>query len=476
MPERNPTESPTARDLDRRALEYTASIGFDRRLYRHDIAGSIAHARMLAKQGIIPAADAEAIVRGLEEVRQEIERGEFPFRQELEDIHLNIEARLREKVGEAAGRLHTARSRNDQIATDMRLFVMEACDEAAAGLRGLQSSLLALAEANRDVVVPGYTHLQRAQPLLLAHHLLAYFEMLDRDAQRFADCRRRADELPLGAGALAGVPYPIDRDFVARELGFSRIAANSVDAVADRDFVVEFQAASAVTMMHLSRLAEEIVIWASGEFGFIQLPREFSTGSSIMPQKRNPDVAELARGKTGRVYGNLTAILTALKGLPLAYCADLQEDKEGLFDTVDTLLATLRVLSAMLPALRIDAERAEAAAGGSYTLATDVADYLVRKGVPFREAHQAVAELVRHAQSQGKALNELSLEEYRRFSPLFEEDVLRLDVRSSIEARDVPGGTSPRQVAAALKRAKERLAAVAPPQATSQQTSKPEGR
>ncbi len=459
MSEQKPVESPTARGLDPRALAYTASIDFDRRLYRYDIAGSIAHARMLARQGIIAGDDAEAIVRGLEEIRDEIEAGEFPFRRELEDIHLNIEARLQEKIGEPAGRLHTARSRNDQVATDMRLFVMEACDEARAGLRGLQSALLELAEANRDVVLPGYTHLQRAQPLLLAHHLLAYFEMADRDAQRFADCRRRADVLPLGAGALAGVPYPIDREFVARELGFSRIAENSVDAVADRDFVVEFQAAAAITAMHLSRLAEEIVLWASAEFGFIELPPEFSTGSSIMPQKRNPDVAELARGKTGRVYGNLMAILTALKGLPLAYGADLQEDKEGLFDSVDTLLSTLRVLAAMLPALRVNAERAQAAAAGSYTLATDVADYLVRKGIPFREAHQTVAELVRQAQSQGKVLHELSLEEHRRFSPLFDEDVLRLDVRSSIEARDVPGGTSPRQVGAALKRARERLAA-----------------
>ena len=457
MAERRPTDSPTARGLDRRALEYSASIDYDRRLYRHDIAASIAHARMLARQGIIPGEDAEAIVRGLEEIRQEIERGEFPFRQELEDIHLNIEARLQEKIGEAAGRLHTARSRNDQIATDMRLFVMEACDQASERVRALQSALLALAEANRDVVVPGYTHLQRAQPLLLAHHLLAYFEMLERDAGRFADCRRRADELPLGSGALAGVPYPIDREFVAKELGFSRIAANSVDAVADRDFVVEFQAAAAVTMMHLSRLAEEIVLWASEEFGFLRLPEEFATGSSIMPQKRNPDVAELARGRSGRVYGNLMAILTTLKGLPLAYNRDLQEDKEPLFDTVDVLVGSLEVLAAMLPALRVDAERTAAAAAGSYTLATDLADYLVRKGVAFREAHQAVAELVRHAQSQGKALSELSLEEHRRFSPLFEEDVLKLDVRSAIEARDAPGGTSPRQVAAALKRARRRL-------------------
>ncbi len=441
------------------ALDYTASIDSDRRLYRHDIAGSIAHARMLARQRIISAEDGEAIVRGLEEIRGEIERGDFPFRQELEDIHLNIEARLAEKIGEAAGRLHTARSRNDQVATDVRLFVMEACDSAMAGVRGLQSALLGLAEENRETIMPGYTHLQRAQPLLLAHHLLAYFQMLDRDAQRFADCRRRADELPLGSGALAGVPYPIDREFVARELGFSRISENSVDAVAERDFVVEFQASAAITMMHLSRLAEEIVLWSSAEFGFIELPREFATGSSIMPQKRNPDVAELARGRTGRVYGNLLAILTTLKGLPLAYNRDLQEDKEPLFDTVDILLPSLEVLAAMLPALRVDAGRAEAAAAGSYALATDVADYLARKGEPFREAHQAVMELVRQAESEGKALDELTLEEYRRFSPLFEADVLRLDVRSSIEARDVPGGTSPKQVAAALKRARKRLEA-----------------
>ena len=450
-------ESPTARGLDRRALDYSASIAFDRQLYAHDIAASIAHARMLAKQGIIPGDDAEAIALGLEDIRAEIERDEFPFHQELEDIHLNIEARLKEKIGEAAGRLHTARSRNDQIATDMRLYVMEACDRAATGVRDVQAALLTLAEANRDVIMPGYTHLQRAQPLLLAHHLLAYFQMLERDGERFGDCRRRADALPLGSGALSGVPYPIDRDFVARELGFSRLTENSVDAVADRDFVVEYQSAAAMTMMHLSRLAEEIVLWASDEFGFIGLPEEFSTGSSIMPQKRNPDVAELARGKTGRVYGNLMAILTTLKGLPLAYNRDLQEDKQPLFDTVDTLMGTLEVMAAMLPALRVDPLLPEAAARGSYILATDVADYLVRKGVAFRDAHQAVAELVRYAQMEGKALPELSLEEYRRFSPAFEEDVLALDLRSAIEARDAPGGTSSRQVEAALKRARKRL-------------------
>ena len=450
-------DSPTAPGLDARALKYSASIGYDRRLYRHDIAGSIAHAHMLAKQQIIASDDAEAIVRGLAGIRDEIERGEFPWRVELEDIHLNIEVRLREKIGEAAGRLHTARSRNDQIATDMRLFVMEVCDHAVAAVRGLQLTLLDLAEANRDVVVPGYTHLQRAQPLLLAHHLLAYFEMLDRDAGRFRDCRGRADELPLGSGALAGVPYPIDRESVASELGFSRVSRNSVDAVADRDFVVEFQAAAATTMMHLSRLSEEIILWSSDEFGFIKLPQEFATGSSIMPQKRNPDVAELARGRTGRVYGHLMAILTTLKGLPLAYNRDLQEDKEPLFDTVDTLMPTLEVLTAMLPVLTVNVAKAEAAAAGSYTLATDVADYLVRKGMPFREAHGAVAALVQSAQAEGKGLSELTLAEYRTHSPLFDNDVLGLDVRSSIEARDVPGGTAPDRVTAALKQARGQL-------------------
>jgi len=458
MPERNDRiESPTARGLDERALKYTASIAYDRRLYRDDIAGSIAHARMLAKQGIIAGDDAESIVRGLDEIRDEIERGDFPFREELEDIHLNIEARLREKIGEAAGRLHTARSRNDQIATDMRLFVMEACDDAVERIRGLQTALLDLADSNGDLIMPGYTHLQRAQPVLFAHHLLAYFEMLDRDAGRFRDCRLRADELPLGAGALAGVPYPLDREFVASELGFSRVSRNSIDAVADRDFVVEFQAAAAAAMMHVSRLAEEIVLWSSDEFGFVRLPDTFATGSSIMPQKRNPDVAELARGRTGRVYGNLMAILTTLKGLPLAYNRDLQEDKQPLFDTVDTLLGTLEVLTALLPALEVSTERMEAGASGSYALATDLADYLVRKGVPFREAHQAVAELVRYAEGEGKSLSGLSLEEYRRFSPLFDHDVLALDVRASIAARDVPGGTAPSRVAEALKLARERL-------------------
>ncbi len=446
-----------AKATDPRAEAFTAAIDVDRRLWRYDIAGSIAHARMLAKQGIIPQEDGEAIVRGLVEIGEEIEAGRFEFRRELEDIHMNIEARLREKIGAAADRLHTARSRNDQVATDLRLYLKDAIGGVLAALRRLQGALLDLAEANRRVIMPGYTHLQRAQPVLFAHHLLAYFEMFDRDVGRFQDCLQRADVLPLGAGALAGVPYAIDRQFVARELGFSRISDNSLDAVSDRDCVVEFQAAAALSMMHLSRLAEELVLWSSAEFGFIQIDEAFAGGSSIMPQKRNPDVAELARAKTGRVYGNLLSILTVLKGLPLAYCLDLQEDKAGLFDSADTLLATLDVMAAMLPSIRVNAERMQAAASESHTLATDVADYLVRQGLPFREAHGVVGQLVRYADEQGKGLSQLTLAEYRRFSPLFDEGVLKLDVRSAIEARDVPGGTSSRQVAAALKRARQRL-------------------
>ncbi|HUF54474.1 MAG TPA: argininosuccinate lyase [Dehalococcoidia bacterium] len=453
------SQSPTAKGLDRRALAYSASVSYDRRLYRQDIAGSIAHARMLGKQGIIPTEDADLIVRGLEEIRDEIDAGRFEWRDDLEDLHLNIEVALRERIGDAGARLHTARSRNDQVATDVRLFVMESCLAAIDGVRGAQRSLLDLAESNREAIMPGYTHLQRAQPVLFAHHLLAYFEMLDRDAARFATARDRADELPLGSGALAGVPYDIDRDFVARELGFSRVSRNSIDAVSDRDFVVDFQAAAATTMMHLSRLSEEIIIWASDEFAFLRLPDDFATGSSIMPQKRNPDMAELARGRTGRVFGNLIAILTTLKGLPLAYNRDLQEDKQPLFDTVDVVLPTLDVMAAMLPRLALNTERAAEAASGGYLLATDVADYLVKKGVPFRDAHGAVAELVRYAESAGKPLNDLTLEEYRRFSPEFQEDVFALDARASVDARSATGGTATAQVAAALVEARKRLEA-----------------
>lgn len=451
--------SPTARRLSREALDYTASLYFDRRLFRYDIKASVAHAWMLSRQKIISSDDARKIVDGLNVIRQEIESGEFPFQAEMEDIHMAIEIRLQELIGEAADRLHTGRSRNDLIATDMRLFVMDACQEGISAVRCLQSALIDLAEANRDVVVPGYTHLQRAQPVLLAHHLLAYFEMLERDVSRLADCRSRADLMPLGAGALAGVPYELDRSFLARELGFSRIADNSLDAVADRDFIVEFQSVAATVMMHLSRLAEEIVLWSSSEFGFLELSPEFATGSSIMPQKRNPDVAELVRGKSGRVYGNLVSILAVLKGLPLAYNRDLQEDKLPLFDSVDILTSSLNVLAAMLPSLVVNEDRTRAAAAASHSLATDLADRLVERGLPFRQAHRMVQELVEHAREEGKELSQLSPEECGQFSSLLDHDALNVDLDSSIAARNLPGGTAPQRVGAALERARARLGA-----------------
>ena len=436
---------------------FVASIPFDKRLYREDIAGSVAHVRMLARQGIIGLREAELITAALTSIRGEIERGEFPFSTEREDIHMNIEARLFEKVGPIAGKLHTARSRNDQIAVDLRLYTRSAIRDTLRRLHAYQEALVEAAERHRGVIIPGYTHLRRAQPVLAAHHLLAYFEMAQRDKGRFRDCLKRSDVLPLGSGALAGVPYPVDREYLARELGFPAISENSLDAVSDRDFILEYLSAAAITMLHLSRLAEELVLWTSAEFGFATLPAEYTTGSSIMPQKRNPDVAELVRGKTGRVYGHLMALLTVMKGLPLAYNRDLQEDKEGFFDTVDTLLACLEMCAGMVRGLHFHPRRTREAAEGDYALATDVADYLVRKGVPFREAHGTVARLVEYALGQGKPLRGLSLEEYRRFSPLFEEDVRRLSARRAVSARQVPGGTAPRRVAAALRRARRLL-------------------
>ena len=436
---------------------YTTSIHYDWRLYKHDIAGSVAHARALSKQGIITEREAELICMGLSSIREEIEKGTFPFHSDLEDIHMNIEARLTEKVGDIGAKLHTARSRNDQIALDMRLFVKEAIADTIEGLVALQRALLDLAERGLDVIVFGYTHLQRAQPVLLAHHYLAYFEMFQRDVERFRDCLARTDVMPLGSGALAGVPYPIDRESLARELGFARVSENSIDAVSDRDFVIEYQAAAAVAMMHLSRLAEEIVVGASWEFGLFELDDAYAAGSSLMPQKKNPDVAELARGKTGRVYGNLSAILTTMKGLPLSYNRDMQEDKEGLFDTVDTLLSTLAVFTGMMNTLKIRGKQGRPAASGGYVLATDIADYLVAKGVPFREAHGIVGRLVQYALDKGKSFGEMGIEEYREFSPLFAEDVYDIDVARSVAARDVVGGTAPRRVREALKKAREAI-------------------
>ena len=438
-------------------LSYGSSIHYDRRLYRQDIAGSIAHARMLAAQGIISQQDAAAIVEGLERVRAEIEAGSFPWRQELEDVHMNVERRLFETIGEAAGRLHTARSRNDQVALDVRMYLKEAIDEARERLRRLREALVTQAERNAGVVMPGYTHLQRAQPVLFAHHALAYFEMFGRDDRRLRHAYESADVLPLGSGALAGVPYPIDRDMVARDLGFGAVSANSMDAVADRDFILDFQSAAAICMVHVSRLAEELVLWSSEEFGFVRLDDDYTSGSSIMPQKRNPDAAELGRGRSGRVVGNLVGLLTVLKGLPLTYNRDLQEDKEGLFDTVDVLLPTLEVFAGMVSTMRVDAHRMAEAATGGHALATDVADYLVGRGVPFREAHGVVAKLTAHASEEGKGLDELPLEAYRRFSDRFQEDVLLIGVESSVAARDVPGGASPARVRQATEAARAEL-------------------
>ncbi|MCE2456590.1 MAG: argininosuccinate lyase [Dehalococcoidia bacterium] len=439
--------------------DYTVSLHYDRRLYRQDIAGSIAHASMLAKQEIISHGDCEAIVDGLGNVLSEIEQDTFPWRPELEDIHMNIERRLFELIGEPALRLHTARSRNDQIALDVRMYVKEAIRDVVAALQGVRLALVSLAEEHPKLPMPGYTHLQRAQPVLFAHHMLAYYEMFSRDTERFEQAYARADVLPLGSGALAGLPYPIDREFVADKLGFSRISSNSMDAVSDRDFLLDFQSAAAICAMHLSRLSEELVLWSSEEFGFIRMPDEFTTGSSIMPQKRNPDFAEIARGKTGRVYGSLMGLLTTLKGLPLTYNRDMQEDKEGFFDTHDTILATLGIFGDMLAGIEVNVEVLRQSASGGYVLATDIADYLVAKGVPFREAYRAVAELTEQAASRGLGFEALSLEEYKGTSELFETDVLEITVDSSIAARDVPGGTAQGRVREAIQDARATLEA-----------------
>jgi argininosuccinate lyase len=439
---------------------YSSSLAEDARLLPYDIIASQVHAEMRGRQGIIPKADAKKIVDGLDAVYLDFETGKRHFRSDLEDVHMNVEAALAEKIGPTAGKLHTARSRNDQVATDFRMYVRDAIVAICGAINRLQSAILDLAEANRTAIMPGYTHLQRAQPILFAHHLLAYVQMLRRDATRFTLASIVSDELPLGSGALAGVPYPIDREWTARELAFTRPSTNSIDAVSDRDFVVDFIGACALTMVHLSRLAEEIVLWSSGEFGFIRLPDAFATGSSIMPQKKNPDVAELARGRTGRVAGTLTSILMTLKGLPLAYNRDLQEDKHALFEAEDTLRDTLEVFAAMIPHIEVDAVRARKAAVANYALATDYADYLTRKGVPFRSAHEAVGKLVRDAEERGVELKRLSLDELRQFAPEFDEDALAIDLTSSVRSRDVPGGTAPRRVATALRHERRRVNAL----------------
>jgi argininosuccinate lyase len=437
---------------------FTASIHFDRHLAPYDIAGSIAHARMLHKVGLLSKAEVEAIVTGLGEIREEIEAGTFHTDPALEDIHMHIERRLVEKIGEVGGKLHTGRSRNDQVALDLRLYLREAIGQIRDRIRTLQAGLVSKAEVHLGTVMPGYTHLQRAQPILLAHHLLAYFEMFQRDRARFADCLVRVNVLPLGAGALAGTTLPIDRAYVAKLLSFPRVADNSEDAVADRDFAVEFLACSAILAMHISRLAEEITLWASAEFGFVELPDAFATGSSMMPQKKNPDAAELARGKTGRVYGALVALLSVLKGLPLSYNRDLQEDKEPVFDAANTLRQTLDVLAPMLKAIKFRPERMRAAAADGFLNATDLADYLVRKGVPFREAHETVGRIVRECVDSGQRLEGLPLDRLRYFSRAFEADVFKyISLDACVDRRRSAGGTSSRLVAEAIRRAKQTL-------------------
>ncbi len=436
--------------------EFTESVSYDKRLAPFDIAGSVAHVKMLEKQGILKPEEAERIITGLNKILKEIEEGKFRWKKELEDVHMNIEKRLIEKIGPVGGKLHTGRSRNDQVATDVRLYVRHEIEEVLKLLKRLRLAFLKQAEENLGVVMPGYTHLQIAQPVLYSHHMLAYYWMFKRDADRFQDTLKRVNVSPLGSAALAGTSYPLDREFTARLLGFDGVTRNSMDAVSDRDFVAETIFNCAMVMMHLSRLSEELVLWSTEEFGFINLPDAFCTGSSIMPQKKNPDVSELTRGKTGRVYGDLVAILTILKGLPLTYNRDLQEDKEPLFDALDTVKISLKVNALIVEGMKPKADRMRQQASKGFSLATDVADYLAKKGIPFREAHRVVGEIVAYCLDKGKGLEDLSLEELKQFSDAFEEDVLSLmSVEGSINSRNVIGGTATEQVKAEIERIKE---------------------
>ncbi len=445
--------------VDELVKQFTASVDFDRRLAEVDIDGSLAHARMLHTVEILSAADLAAIEDGLGKIRAEIRAGTFEWSVDREDVHMNIESRLTALAGDAGKRLHTARSRNDQVATDVRLYLRTAIDKIAALIRAAQRALLDLADQHTDTIMPGYTHMQVAQPVSYAHHLMAYFEMLSRDAQRLADCRKRVNRLPLGSAALAGTTFPIDRLQVAKELGFDGVCENSLDAVSDRDFAIEFCAAGALVMVHLSRFCEELVVWMNPRFGFIDLADRFCTGSSIMPQKKNPDVPELIRGKSGRVNGHLVALLTLMKGQPLAYNKDNQEDKEPLFDTVDTLVASLTVFGAMLGGIEVKADAMRRAALEGYATATDLADYLVKKGLAFREAHEAVAQAVRFAESRACDLTDLKLAELRQFSPLIEDDVFAvLTLEGALKARSHIGGTAPARVKAAIAKGRKTIA------------------
>jgi argininosuccinate lyase len=438
---------------------YTASVFFDKRLWKADIQGSLAHADMLHAQGLISAEDWASIQKGMAQITSEIEAGSFEWKLDLEDVHLNIEARLTQLVGDAGKRLHTGRSRNDQVATDVRLWLRSEIDEIGVLLIALQSALVDVAEQNAETIMPGFTHLQVAQPVAFGHHLLAYVEMFARDAERLIDLRKRVNRLPLGSAALAGTSYPLDRERVARTLGFEAVSQNSLDAVSDRDFAIEFSAAASLVMIHISRLSEELILWMSQSFGFIDLADRFCTGSSIMPQKKNPDVPELARGKTGRVVGHLMGLITLMKGQPLAYNKDNQEDKEPLFDTVDTLKDTLRIFAEMAAGITVKPEAMERAARKGYATATDLADYLVKKGLPFRDAHEVVAHAVKDAIAQGVDLSELSLSKLQSYNATIEQDVFDvLSLRGSLNARNLLGGTAPAQVRAQVARHRARLA------------------
>ena len=458
---RKPWGGRFAEPTDAFVERFTASVGFDQRLARHDIMGSIAHARMLGRVKVLGDADVTAIVAGLESIGADIDAGRFVWQVALEDVHMNIETALVERIGEVGKKLHTGRSRNDQVATDVRLWLRDELDAIDGQLREVLAVLVGLAEREADTLMPGFTHLQTAQPITFGHHLLAWFEMLARDRERFADCRKRVNVMPLGAAALAGTSFPIDRLYTAQLLGFDRPAENSLDAVSDRDFAIEFVAAAAVLMTHFSRMSEELVLWSSAQFGFISLADAWCTGSSIMPQKKNPDVPELLRGKTGRVNGHLVALLTLMKGQPLAYNKDNQEDKEPLFDTIDTVRDSLTAVAGMLPGMTVNAQRMRDAARAGFATATDLADYLVRRGLPFRDAHEVVGRAVRQGVASSRDLAEFTLDELRAFSPLIEADVFAvLTLEGSVAARDHLGGTAPAQVRAAAARARARLDSV----------------
>ncbi len=438
--------------------DFHSSISFDQRLYRQDILGSIAHATMLGEQGIISEDDADRIVEGLKGILDDAEHGRITWHVDAEDIHMNVETLLTERIGDAGKRLHTGRSRNDQVALDMHMYARDVCDETRTFLEELLRVLLDLAQTHLHTVMPGYTHLQKAQPVTLAHHLMAYVQMFLRDRRRFILAREEADVCPLGSGALAGTTYPLNRERVAELLGFQRITENSMDGVSDRDYLLDYLSAASMTMMHLSRFCEELILWSSHEFHFVEMDDAFSTGSSIMPQKKNPDVAELIRGKTGRVYGDLTALLTVMKGIPMAYNKDMQEDKEAFFDARDTLVKSLTVFTAMLRTVRFRTDAMRAGASGGFTNATDLADYLVKKNVPFRDAHRVVGELVAHCLTEGKALLDLSLEELQTFHPAFREDVYdAISLERCVDDRCLPGGPAPEAVEASIRHAREHL-------------------